>query len=204
MGEVPEVPEVPKKSRKALIAILLIVIVGVAAVSVFIWWYTQKAPEGEELGEEAPTEYTTYSKYGFLIEYPEDMTITEEGVIGATANDNSGMVMGKSFGPYNAFAVSWAKSSIPLTRGDLENALEEIFNTPGFERTGSIVETTKSGHEMIYQRYTYTEDGQKTYGIFGVWYCNVDKKLYCLGIEQTTEQDVLQIFEQYLDSFICH
>jgi len=132
------------------------------------------------------------------------MTITEEGVIDATANDDSGMVMGVSLGPYKSFAVSWAKSSTSLTRGDLENALEEVSNTPGFERTGSIVETTKSGHEMIYQRYTYTEDGRKTYFICGVWYCNIDEKLYCLGYEQTTEQDVLQIFEQYLDSFVCH
>ena len=39
-----EVPEVPKRPRKILIAILLIVIVGVAAVSVFIWWYTLPTP----------------------------------------------------------------------------------------------------------------------------------------------------------------
>ena len=132
------------------------------------------------------------------------MTITEEGVIDATANDNSGMVIGESFGPYKAFAVSWAKSSTPLTRGDLENALEEVFNTPGFERKGSLVETTKSGHEMIYQRYTYTEDWTKTYGIVGALYCNIDEKLYVLANEQTTEQDILQIYEQYLDSFVCH
>ncbi len=44
MGEVREIPEVPKRPRKFLMGILLIAIVGIAAVSVFIWWHTQKAP----------------------------------------------------------------------------------------------------------------------------------------------------------------
>jgi len=203
VGEVPEIPEVPKRRRRNLIVIAILVIAIVVA-TVGIGLYIQTAPEGEEPSP-SPIEYETYSKYGFSIEYPKDMTITEEGVVDAEANDNSGQTMGESFGPYKAFAVTWVKSSTPLTRGDLEDALEEIFESdPNLEKTETIVETTKSGHEMIYQRYTYTEDWQKTYGIFGVWYCDIDKKFYCLGNEQTTEHDALQIFEQYLDSFVCH
>lgn len=132
------------------------------------------------------------------------MTITEEGVVDATANDNSGMVNGKSTGPLQEFAVSWAKSATPATRGDLENAIEEIYKSENFEKKGAITETTKSGHEMIYQQMTFTKDWQTEYLIFGAWYCNSDEKVYILGAGQSTEQGLLQIFEQYSDSFVCH
>jgi hypothetical protein len=205
VSEAPEIPEVPKRRRTLMvIAILAIAIVVVAAG---IGLYTLRSPDGEgpsPTPSPTPIEYETYSKYGFSIEYPEDMTITEEGVLDATANDNSGAVGGKSFGPFEEFAVSWVKKSTPATRGDLENGLEEIFKLDNFEKTGTIVETSKSGHELIYQQGTYTEDSQTEYLIYGVWYCNIDEKLYVLGVGQTTEQNLLQNFERYLESFVCH
>jgi len=147
--------------------------------------------------------YERFSKYGFSIDYPKDMIILEEGLIDETANDNSGTIRGELFGPYKGFMVSWGKREPPFTRWDLESELDTFFAGPA-EREGSLVETTKLGHEMIYHRYSVVANGDRFYGIVGLWYCNIDEKVYILGTKQSTEQDVLQIFERYLDSFVCH
>jgi hypothetical protein len=207
--EAPKIPEVPKRRRILMVTAILVIAIVVASAGIGL--YMLRGPDGEEPSptvsptpSPTPIEYETYSKYGFSIEYPKGMTITEEGVLDATANANSGVVSGKSYGPYKEFAVSWVKKSTPATRWDLENALEEIFKSGNFSKTGTIMETTKSGHEMIYQQYIYTEESLTEHIIFGTWYCDVDKKLYVLGYGQTTEQGLLQIFELYLDSFVCH
>ena len=57
---------------------------------------------------------------------------------------------------------------------------------------------------MIYQQYIYTEGALTEHMIAGAWYCNIDEKMYMLIYGQTTTQDLLQIFEQYLGSFVCH
>ena len=64
VGEVPEVPEVPKRPRKTLIAILLVVIVGVSAVSVFIWWYTQRTPTHNFRIQSTPITGVQFTKNG--------------------------------------------------------------------------------------------------------------------------------------------
>jgi hypothetical protein len=151
-----------------------------------------------------PIEYETYSKYSFSIEYPKGLTITEEGLYEATATDTSGVVAGISYDPFEEFTVSWEKRSTPATREDFENALNDVIIFADYEKTGTLIETTKLGHLMLYQQYVYPEESQAKSFILGVWYCDIDEKIYYLGYRQATEHDVLQIFERYLDSFVCH
>ena len=68
---------------------------------------------------------------------------------------------------------------------------------------GQRVNSTKTGHVMMYQYFTATIKGKTLHGIFGVWYCDVNKRFYELMV-MYSEQDVLQIYDQYLGSFICH
>ncbi len=147
--------------------------------------------------------YERFSKYGFSIDYPQDMIILEEGFIDETANDNSGYLRGELFGPYRGFMVSWGKHEPPFTRWDLNSELDAFFDA-GPEREGSLLETTKRGHEMIYHHWTVIANGDRFYGVIGLWYCSIDEKVYVLATKQSTEQDVLQMYEQYIDSFVCH
>ena len=207
-----EVPEVPKRPRKTLIAILLIVIVGVAAVSVFAWWYTQKAPEEEEGPPTPSPEFNWYSKYsfwyskyGFTFLYPEGMSISEQGMLESTATSSSGIVSGElSNDEYELITVGWLTT---VSAPDLEISLNAGFEAMEAEGTdvdkGQLVTSTKAGHTMKYQYFTATAEGETMYGIFGVWYCDTNDRFYEL-ILAYSEQDVLSKFQQYLDSFICH
>ena len=201
-----EVPEVPKRPRKTLIAILLIVIVGVAAVSVFAWWYTQKAPEEEEGPPTPSPEYNTYSKYGFSFEYPKGMSINEVGAAEHVATNTSGGIVGELIDDKQELV------NIVWVRTVLEPPHVEIIIDAGFEsmeakgidvEKGQLVTSTKSGHEMLYQYFTATSEGGTLYGIFGAWYCGTSERYYEL-ILFYSEQDVLSKYQQYLDSFVCH
>ena len=273
IGEVPEIPEVPKRPRKTLIAILLVLIVGVSAVSVFIWWYTQRTPthnlkiqstpiteiqftkngvtevtsyfktleEGDytivmptsvtegtdvynfnqwEDGSTdptrtvnltadvtftatyvlAPTLYNTYSKYGFSFEYPKGMVISE------SATSSSGQVSGQLFAEDSTegVVVKWLAIFLaPYLEFTLNDEMEHL-EAGGYDvDRGQIVTSTKAGHEMMYQYFTATSEVETAYGIFGVWYCDINDRLYELCF-MSSESDVLSKFQQYLDSFVCH
>jgi len=194
---------VPKRPRKILIAILLVVIVGVAAVSVFVWWYTQK---GEE--EEAPPGYRSYSKYGFTFQYPKGMSISEEGMLESTATSSSGIVLGElSNDEDEVITVGWLSAVIAPDLEDLKDSLNAGFENMEAEGTpvdiGQLVTSAKAGHTMIYQYFNATIEGETYYGIGGVWYCDTNDRFYMLFL-MYSEQDPLPKFQQYLDAFICH
>jgi len=162
-----------------------------------------------------PTEFKTYSKYGFSFEYPKGYSIAEWGLLQSEATDNSGIVQALK-GDYELYQVTWLGMVEDTweVAGDLQTSLEDSFG--GIEQTevvasldkGELVETTKAGHQMLYQYYTvtYTEGG-KGYGIVGVFYCNKSEKFFQLATIHSAisaTQDILEDFQRYLDSFVCH
>jgi len=188
---------VPKRPRKILIAILLVVIV---AVSVFVWWYTQK--------EEAPPGYRSYSKYDFTFLYPKGMSISEEGMLESTATSGSGMVIGElSNDEDEEITVGWLSSVKAPDLEDLKDALITGFENMEAEGTpvdiGLLVTSAKAGHTMIYQYFIATFEGETHYGIGGIWYCDTNDRFYMLWLIYS-EQDPLPKYQQYLDAFICH
>ena len=200
--KVPEEPttqELPRKSRKTLMAVLLIVIVAVACFGVVIWWYSQKPSPTQSQG------FNTYSKYGFTFEYPKSMSITERGMLESTATSSSGMVIGElSNGEYEMVLAGWLST---VTAPDLEDSLTgglEGMETEGTTVVeGQRVNSTTSGHTMMYQYFTATIEGETLNGIWGVWYCDTNDRFYQLGL-MYSEQNMLPKFQQYLDSFTCH
>ena len=185
-----------KPMRKTIIAISLIV---VAVGAIGFWSYTQRVPP-------APlARYETYSKYGFSFEYPEDMTISEQGLLEDRATDSSGMVLGTlENDKYELVFVGWMESAIaPSLEASLEVFLDVIAEGKANFEIGELVETTKAGRRLIYQYYTFTIEGEASYGIHGVWYCDTNQRLYQLHLVYS-EEDNLPIYQRYLDSFVCH
>jgi len=156
-----------------------------------------------------------YSKFGFGFDYPTGFSIIEMGMLDSEANDNSGLVqVAIQTDGIQMFQVAWFHVTLSTwrTMGDwqqmLTNTLEGM-KVEGIESVdkGEIVETTKAGHEMGYQCYEMTSMGVTAYGIAAVFHCDDNQRCYQLIIVDSTisaEEDVLEDFMSYLDSFVCH
>ena len=162
-------------------------------------------------------EFTTFSKYGFSFEYPKKFSVTEMGLMQREANDTSGMVqVGVENEEIQMFQVMWIQivQSTWKVSGDLEQMLIDSF--AGMETAedvaiverGESVDTTKAGHQMFYQYYTMTStEGDRAHGIVAVFYCDESEAVYQLitiNNTITAKQAVLEDFQTYLDSFVCH
>ena len=165
-------------------------------------------------GEQETTRqgYKTYSKYGFSFEYPRGYSITEMGGFESEATDASGMVQAFK-GDYEGYQVVWLAmiESMWELGGDLQTLLEDSF--VGIEYTarvdrGELVETTKVGHPILYQYYTLTyTDGSHSFGVVASFYCDRIERVFLLITMHSViwqKQDILEDFQRYLDSFVCH
>ena len=192
-----------KVTIKKLIMIGIVILVSTALIAVSGCAKQEATREG----------YKTYSKYGFSFEYPKSFLLFEQGLLESQANDTSGVVVaGVENEEVKQVAVSWGKAQERVV--DLEAGIEGGFQ--GMEsdeevasvEQGELVETTKAGHRMLYQYYSVTEtEGDKLFGISGVWYCDKDQKIYSLATANNTissKKDVLRDYQSYLDYFVCH
>lgn len=157
------------------------------------------------------TEYKTFSGYGFSFDYPDGFALREFGVQDDQANDVSGAVQVTSeSGGTRGFQVSWMDTMIYSLESTLQGALagmekpEEIASVDG----GETVEGEKAGHRMLYQYYTMTTtQGDEAHGIAATFFCNESHRLFVLVTTNGTvsaNDDVLEDFNTYLDSFACH
>jgi len=184
-------------SKKLLLAI--VILIPVAVLTTGFWLGTQHSPLSG---------YETYSKYGFSFKHLKSMTIEEFGLLEDTATNNSGQVSVQLKNEkYELFHVSWVKTEMSL---NLETTLEDAFEImKHHERVtnfteGELVETTQTGHRMLYQYYNITFESEVEYhGIYGVWYCDASQTNYHAHL-MTTEEEIFPIFNTYLDSFVCH
>ncbi|MFC2022109.1 hypothetical protein ACFLTR_02695 [Chloroflexota bacterium] len=157
-----------------------------------------------------------YSKYAFGFDYPKGFSVTEMGMLASEANDNSGLVqVGIENGEIELFQVSWLQMTQSTWQfsGGLRKLLDDSF--AGIEAgaggvpvdRGEQVETTKAGHQMIYQYCSFTFLDYKAYGIVAAFYCDVSQRVYQLVTLNSTisaKQDVFKDFQNYLDSFVGH
>ena len=169
-----------------------------------------------------PTQFNTYSKYGFSFEYPKAFSVAEMGMFESEANDSSGMVQAwVENEEIELFQVGWIKMMPDMIEigpggleGNLKDSLEDGFaameSSEGVASVeeGELVEATKAGHLMFYQYYTATStEGDKMYGIASCFYCDESLKVFSLmTIIATTsvEEDILENFQNCFDSFVCH
>jgi len=156
-----------------------------------------------------------YSNYGFGFDYPDGFSVTEMGMLDSEANDNSGIVqVGIENDEIQMCQVMWFNVTLSTWKmmGDLQTMLNASFEgmkVEGVESVdiGELVETTKAGHEMVYQYYNMTPVGIKAYGIVAIFHCDESQRCYQIMTINTTisaKEDVLKDFMNYLNSFVCH
>ena len=171
-----------------------------------------------------PTQFKTYSKYGFSFEYPKTFSVTETGIQESEANDTSGMVQAwVENEDTEIFQVGWIRMMPDMMEigpggleGNLKDSLEGGFaameSSEGVASVekGELVEATQAGHLMFYQYYTSNStEGDEAYGIASCFYCDESLKLFSLmtmtmNSTISARKDVLEDFQNYLGSFVCH
>jgi hypothetical protein len=167
-----------------------------------------------------PTEVRPFSTYGFSFEYPKEFTIWQDGLLDEEADENSGIVqIAPAEGELPLFAVTWVSTWQWGLEGALEAGFAGIENWEGIVSIdkGEVVETTlatrgmlyEMRHRMLYQEYTANTESEdeKVYGVVGGFYCDVTQRafgLVSMNSGPISSQEVLDSFEAYLDSFVCH
>jgi hypothetical protein len=167
-------------------------------------------------------EVRSFSKYNFSFQCPKDFLIWQDGLLDEEANENSGLVQATpEEGNYQLFAVSWIRTWQWGLEGSLEAGFVGIENWAGIVNItkGNVVETTKTGHRMLYQEghrmlyqyYTATTEtqGEIVYGVVGAFYCPDTQRTFSLVTMQksttgSSAQEALAYFEGYVDAFVCH
>ena len=203
--------------KMSIMAILILVSIAPLAM-IGCGGETQTSASDEPAGPEM----NTFSKYGFSFEYPQDYLVWQDGLLEDDANANSGMVqvVPEERG-FPLYAVSWVKTWQWGLEGGLEAGFAGIENWEGIESVekGELVETTKlghqmlyeTGHHMLYQYYTATTktQGETIYGIVAAFYCDNTQKAFGLvtmqkSTAEVSSQKALDNFRDFLDYFACH
>jgi len=201
------------------VVMLFLTVFAVAfAISIVVVVYNVATGQGED--EKTATLVTppevalatnTFSKYGFSFEYPKEFTATEYGALENEANDTSGAVQ---VGPANEegmfLTIVWAKT-VTLLDDYLEESLDGGFQ--GLEEAvasvdrGERVESDFEGQQMLYQTFTFTDfEGEEAHGLLAALDCEDSQKLISFNLVNptiSTNQDILQDFHSFLDSFVC-
>ncbi len=168
--------------------------------------------------EPVPTSnVNTYSKWGFSFKYPKEYSLIAMGLLESQATDASGIVqVSLQNDELWLFQIAWmgmVPSMFEISGGLpflLEGSIRALEASEDLARVdyGEPIETTKAGHQMLYQHYTATSnDGKRIWGIIGVYYCDETAKFFQFSSSNDTTDDEHHIFEDfqsYLDSFVCH
>jgi len=167
-------------------------------------------------------ELRSFSKYDFSFLIPKDFLAWEDGLLDEQADADSGLVQAApEDSPFPLVAVSWIRTWKFGLEGGLEAGFEGVESWDGVQTVtkGQLVETTKTGHRMLYQSghrllyryYTATTEiqGQVACGIVGVFYCSDTQRTFTVVTmdECTTGssgEQSLREFETLLDDFVCH
>ena len=151
----------------------------------------------------APTGENVYSKFGFSFEYPAGVTLIEEGMYAATADEYSGMVswyMGDDY-----FGISWEKTELwssELAEISIDGGILGMEIAGGvIELSGVKVTSSMSGFDVMYQLFNLTVEGEEYNGIIAVWYCEPGARLF--GAIFFTGGATLSYLEDFMPTFSC-
>lgn len=162
------------------------------------------------LNRDAPAlGFERYSKFGFSFEYPQGMSIREQGLAWEGApSEVSGVVQGDLMNrnPPEIIGVIWL--SFP-SAPDLEAVLDETFAQLGegteVEDREPLVMSEKDGYEMKYQFFTLIDYGTRLSSVVGIWYDTEARRVYVVFYislpEAMSQQKLHKGFRRTLGSF---
>jgi hypothetical protein len=167
-------------------------------------------------------ELRSFSEYDFSFQCPKAFLIWEDGLLDDEPSTDSGLVQAApEDGKLPLIAVSWIRTWEYGLEGGLEAGFEGVENWGTIQTVskGQIVETTKtghrmlyqSGHHMLYQYYTATTEtqGQVACGIVGAFYCpDTQRAITVVTMGDcpagASTEAALAEFESLLARFVCH
>jgi len=167
-------------------------------------------------------EVRSFSDYDFSFQCPKDYLVWQDGLLDEDPGEDSGLIqVAPEHEDVPLLAVSWVRTWQYGLEGGLEAGFEGIENWEDIVTVikGELVDTTKTGHRMLYQEghpmlyqyYTATTKTQEVVmsGIVGVFYCPDTQRAFSLvsmqkATAETTNELIFQEFESYVKSFVCH
>ena len=199
----------------------IIILIGVVLIS--ITGCGSKAQTESTAGVASAQEMRTFSKYGFSFQCPKEYLVWQDGLLDEEATEQSGLVqVAPEEDEFPLFAVSWIRTWQYGLEGGLVAGYDGVKNWEGIGTVtrGQIVETSKTGPRMLYQQghrtlYQYyialTEtQGEVVYGILCTFYCPDTQRAFSLvtmpktNAGNASQQQALDVFDGYINSFICH
>lgn len=151
----------------------------------------------------------TFSGYNLSFKYPSDMNITELGLLKEKPTNESGLILGEinKEDLYHYLGISWIKTVHFDVGGAIAGSLASMEDQGVEVSKKEKGELTHMGHEITYQIYECYAKAAKgpdhLYGVIGVWYCNQTERGFVINL-MYDGQDVLPLFKEYLDHFVCH
>lgn len=159
-----------------------------------------------------PSDFTTFSKYGFSFQYHKSLSITEQGIFENEATERSGMVFVGI--EEDLFGVAWQEMEPSMLEVvGLEMIIDGSYMGLGLAgedvqiERGEQAETTHAGHRVLYEDFAATTEGDGVNGILGAFYCDKSQRLFTMTMLSPAiraKEDLLEDFMTYLDSFVCH
>jgi len=159
-------------------------------------------------------EYTTFNKYGFSFQYPQDYSFKEFGILeedGTTVGSQIQVRPDKGFG---GLQVNWYNTRVDeysMVYYKLEDSLQADFDY--IEQSepiatvdrGDVLEGEKDGNRMLYSYYTVTPmEGDKARGIGAVFHYSEAARfitMFTTNDASCSDEEILKDFQKYLDSF---
>ena len=150
-----------------------------------------------------------YLDHEVMFEYPEEMSVSEEGLRSRDATSLDGLVSGSIIEEENfeVIVVSWDYDFFSYYEENVLNELDNLASLSeyGLEelQPGEVLETNHLGHVVYYRDFTAALYNKTIHGIMGAWFCAPEKRFHAL-IVYMDAGDYEATFMDYLDSFRCH
>lgn len=163
---------------------IVLVIVFIATIGGVYWIWSRP-------------DYTTYSKFGFSLEYPRGMSVTERQLGGVPFSEIAGEVFFSS--DDHAFAVQWItyERSFTVNASEYLDGFVESFDNQFDElEVGERMTTSINNCLVRYQEFIGTTQGGSLKAIVGTWDSTAQNRLYALMY-------ISETFDENDEFFIC-
>lgn len=213
----------PKSNKIFAIPIIMFLLFGFMVGSVQYAFYEYpdeyEVPEFEYERIKGPSFHTpipaipayyNYEGYDFSFEYPSDMDISEEGYLSEKADENSGGVEVTNDKGTKTIYITWLTTTEPELLYPLKDTLKETMDeSMKLEGVSNVkveeIKTRKiNKHQGVYAPLSYGYYGLPSYDIYCMWYCDQSQRLYYIGIDTYSSEETKELFNEVVDSFVCH